>query len=77
MGTQNRTAPGTSVSSSVKWGFQLNSCRPHFINDTADTVSKDISGDFPGGLVAETPCSQCRGAWVHSLVRELDPTCCN
>ena len=30
--------------------------------------------DLPGGTVAETPCSQCRR---RSLVRELDPTCCN
>ena len=22
---------------------------------------KEWSGDFPGGVVAETPCSQCRG----------------
>ena len=25
--------------------FQLSSCPPHLINDTANTVSKDISGD--------------------------------
>ena len=57
--------------------FQLSSCPPHLINDTANTISKDIYGDFPSGLVAETPSSQCRGARVHSLVRELDLTCCN
>ena len=33
--------------------------------------------NFPGGPVAKTLCSQCRGAWVQSLVRELNPTCCN
>ena len=32
---------------------------------------------FPGGPVAETPCSPCRGPQVQSLVRELDLTCCN
>ena len=31
---------------------------------------------FPNGPVVKTPCFQCRGAWVQSLVRELDPTCC-
>ena len=33
--------------------------------------------DFPGGPVAKTQSSQCRGAWVQSLVRKLDPMCCN
>ena len=33
--------------------------------------------DFPGGPVAKTLCSQSRGPQVQSLVRELDPTCCN
>ena len=34
--------------------------------------------DFPGGSVAKTLGSQCGGgAWVHSLVRALDPTCHN
>ena len=33
--------------------------------------------NFPGESVAQTLCSQCRGAWVQSLVRELDPTCYN
>ena len=31
--------------------------------------------DFPGGPVAKTLCSQCRGSCDQSLVRELDPTC--
>ena len=31
-------------------------------------------GDFPGNTVAKTLLCQCR---VPSLVRELDPTCCN
>ena len=30
--------------------------------------------DFPGGPVAKTPSSQCRGLWVWPLVKELDPT---
>ena len=33
--------------------------------------------DVPGGPVAKTQHSQCREAWVGSLVRELDPTCLN
>ena len=35
------------------------------------------SGDFPGCLVVKTPSSQFRGPKFDSLVRELDPTCCN
>ena len=30
--------------------------------------------DICGGPVAETLNSQCRGAWVRSLIRQLDPT---
>ena len=30
--------------------------------------------DSPGGSVAKVPCSQSKGTWVRSLVRELDPT---
>ena len=30
--------------------------------------------DFPGGPVAQTVCSQCRGPGIQSLVREQDPT---
>ena len=33
--------------------------------------------DFPGGTVAKTRHLSMQGAWVRSLVRELDPTCCN
>ena len=32
---------------------------------------------FPSSPEAKTPCSQCRGAWVQSLVRELDLICHN
>ena len=32
---------------------------------------------FPGGPVAKTPCSQCRGLGVLTLVRILEPVCCN
>ena len=35
------------------------------------------SGGFPGGPVTKTPCFQCMGPGIRSLVRELDPTCCN
>ena len=35
------------------------------------------SGDFLGGPVAKTPCSQSRGGQVRSLFRQLDPTCQN
>ena len=33
--------------------------------------------DFPGGAVVKTLRSQFKGLGVQSLVRELDPTCCN
>ena len=33
--------------------------------------------DFLGSPEAKTPCSQCRGASVQSLVRKLDPSCRN
>ena len=42
---------------------------------TFSMSSSELYGrDFPRGPVAKTPCSQGRGAWVQSLVRELDPT---
>ena len=49
-------------------------CLSHLLN-----VSNQITttGDIPGGPVAENPCSQCSGAQVQSLVKELDPICCN
>ena len=31
--------------------------------------------DFPGGPVAKTLFSHCRGPKFTSLIRELDPTC--
>ena len=37
---------------------------------------RDNGGDFPGGAVAETALPM-HGAWVLSLVWELDPTCHN
>ena len=40
-----------------------------------DLDVKPKTRDFPGGPVARTPRSQCRGPGVQSLVRELDPTC--
>ena len=30
-----------------------------------------VARDFPGGPVVKTPCSQCWGSWVQSLVGEL------
>ena len=39
--------------------------------------SGNIYWDFPGGPVAKTPSCQYRVPGVQSLVRELDPTCCN
>ena len=33
--------------------------------------------DFPGGPLAKTPHSQCRGPGFNPLVSELDPTCHN
>ena len=35
-----------------------------------------LCGDFPGGSMAKTALP-VQGAQVHSLVRELDPTCHN
>ena len=32
-------------------------------------------GDVPGGSLAKIPVLPMQGAWVRSLVRELDPTC--
>ena len=40
-------------------------------------VKKHWVYDSPGGPVAKTPSSQCKGAGVPSLVRELDPACHN
>jgi len=48
---------------------------------TAGTKGKQSrnngSRDSLGGPVAKTPSSQCKGAGVPSLVRELDPACHN
>ena len=35
------------------------------------------SRDFPACPMAKTPCSPMHGAWVQSLVEELDPMCHN
>ena len=43
--------------------------------DQGTNVFKEKSRDFPGGPLAKTPCSRCRGPQVPSLVRELDPAC--
>ena len=38
---------------------------------------KKSSGDFPGGPVAKTPHSQCRGPQVQLLFEELESACHN
>ena len=40
-----------------------------------DNYFKSLQGNFPGGPVAKTPGSRCRGPGVQSLVKERDPTC--
>ena len=42
-----------------------------------DAYQKRYCGDFPGSPVAKPPLLPMQGAQVRSLVRELDPTCCN
>ena len=42
-----------------------------------DSADLNETGDFPGGPVAETPHSQCRGPGVRFLVRKLELTCHN
>ena len=50
----------------------------------AATISKVPGGDFPGGPVAKTPCSQCRGPrfntssgnWILHTATKV-ATCCN
>ena len=46
---------------------------------TPVTISMDLKRmmlrDFPGGPVGKTPCPPVQGLRVHSLVKELDPTC--
>ena len=41
-----------------------------------DNLKSVRTGDFPGGPGAKTALS-VQGARVQSLIRELDPTCCN
>ena len=46
--------------------------------DVGPNVSKKFSVlEFPGDPMAKTLHSQCKGAQVLSLVRELDATCHN
>ena len=40
-------------------------------------ISRIQSRDFPGCPVAKTLLYQCKRAQVWSLVKGLDPTCCN
>ena len=46
-------------------------------HNTVIILQLKINRDFPGGPAAKTLHSQCRGPGFKSLVRELDPTCCN
>ena len=41
------------------------------MQESEDDSARAKTGDFPGGPVDEAPCSQCRGAWVQSLIRDL------
>ena len=58
-------------------GDSLPSEPPGKLLDHETVCQRELFGDFPGGPVAKTPCSQCRGPGVQSLVKELDPMCCN
>ena len=44
-----------------------------FMGLRKSSVLKQDFRDCPGGPLAET----LQGTWVQSLVRELDPLCCN
>ena len=59
------------------WAYR---CKNAFEKSWHQREMKSINiitlGDFPGGPVAKTAGSQCRGR-VRSLVRELDPECHN
>ena len=44
--------------------------------NASDPQTEILMEDFPGGPVAKTVLP-VQGAWVKSLVRELDPTCRN
>ena len=49
-----------------------------FFFDRIDKLTlKFICRDFPGGPEAKIPYSHCREPKFDSLVRDLDPTCCN
>ena len=45
--------------------------------NTYGEKEKMVDKEFPGGPVSETPHSPMQAAWVLSLVKELDPICCN
>ena len=52
-------------------------CTTNYSRASSSLEKGRKSWDFPGGLLDKTQRSQCRGPEVRSLVRELDPTCCN
>ena len=60
-------------------GQRTRSCMPQLRLGTAKSSTqsyKNTCQDFPGGPVAKTPSSQCRGPGFDPW-SELDPTCCN
>jgi len=40
-------------------------------------IKNNQAWDFPGDPVAKDSTFPMQAAWVQSLVKELDPTCCN
>ena len=61
----------------VTHGVDLGSGSPTQRPRSLSLIQNLKARDFPRGPVAQTPHSQYRGAQRQSLVRELDPTCCN
>ena len=51
-------------------------CSPQLtLSSQSKRRNRHVHKDFPGGPVAKTLRSQCKTAWVPSLVRDLDTTC--
>ena len=66
--------PCLSLSFLVSFYYKHNSwsLKTLMILEASIRIKKE---ELPGGP-AKTPCSQCRGTGIRSLVRELDSTCC-
>ena len=81
MQAANRHMKRCSTSGTMKEMQIITSVRYHLTPARMVIIKKNTHGDFPDGPVTKTPHSQCWGpgfgAWVWSLVRELEPTCCN